>query len=284
MQPIHSGWNNQLQELHDAVSQARIALVQDAQMQTWRTTTKQEQSSPDISFTKPELHGMNKLHPLVWKRTLQNCGDSPGCLTKITKRSGRQSLSHRTSTWHKWEPHTVSHVPRGEHSETPQRKNKACQKRNKKHLSENIPADGCMNDAIQKDILEAKIRTLNTKKAIWSFTWGLPALWETILPIYKKRKYKKHPSSYRPISLLSYLGKLLERIINTRLMAHLEANNILSPTQSGYRKHRRPTSTTRTINRECLLEKDCGSVIRLSKAFDKAWREGLLLKVLKTGM
>ena len=54
----------------------------------------------------------------------------------------------------------------GEHSETPQRKNKACQKRNKKHLSENIPADGCMNDAIQKDILEAKIRTLNTKKAI----------------------------------------------------------------------------------------------------------------------
>ena len=68
----------------------------------------------------------------------------------------------------------------------------------------------------------------------------VPALWKkaTLIPFYKKRKYKKHPSSYRPISILSCLGKLLERIINTRLMAHLEANNILSPTQSGYGKHR----------------------------------------------
>ena len=47
------------------------------QMQTWRTTTKQEQSSPAISFTKPELHGMKKLHPSIW--TLQNSGDSPSC-------------------------------------------------------------------------------------------------------------------------------------------------------------------------------------------------------------
>mgnify|MGYP006890607247 CR=1 FL=1 len=53
----------------------------------------------------------------------------------------------------------------GEHSETPQRKNKACQKRNKKQLSENIPADGCMTDAIQKDELEAELGTLRNKKA-----------------------------------------------------------------------------------------------------------------------
>ena len=35
----------------------------------------------------------------------------------------------------------------------------------KKQLSENIPADGCMTDAIQKDELEVEIRTLKTKKA-----------------------------------------------------------------------------------------------------------------------
>ena len=52
----------------------------------------------------------------------------------------------------------------------------------------------------------------------------------TIIPIYKKAKDKKHPSSYRPISLLSCLGTLLERIINTRLRTHLEANNTISPT------------------------------------------------------
>ena len=34
----------------------------------------------------------------------------------------------------------------------------------KKQLSENIPAGGCMTDAIQKYELEAEIRTLKTKK------------------------------------------------------------------------------------------------------------------------
>ena len=43
---------------------------------------------------------------------------------------------------------------------------KACQKRNiNKQLSENIPTDGSMTDAIQKDELETEIRALTTKKA-----------------------------------------------------------------------------------------------------------------------
>jgi len=115
-----------------------------------------------------------------------------------------------------------------------------------------------MSDATQKDELEAEIRTLKNKKAdgvtilhlvpstkkailaLFNKPWKsgtFPALWEKS-PIYKKGNDQKHLSSYIPISLLSCLGKLLERIINTRLMAHLEANNILSPTHSGYRKHR----------------------------------------------
>jgi len=107
--------------------------------------------------------------------------------------------------------------------------------------------------------------------ALFNKSWEcgtVPVLWEnaTIIPIYKKGKYKKHPSRYRPISLLSCLGKLLERIINSRLMVHIEANNTISPTQwlQETQKHRRPTSTTRTRNRECLpgKENDCGKVWR----------------------
>ena len=68
----------------------------------------------------------------------------------------------------------------------------------------------------------------------------MPSLWKEaeIIPIAKKGKEKKDPNSYRPISLLSCVGKLLERMVNRRLIYFLEANNVLTPTQTGYRKFR----------------------------------------------
>ena len=39
----------------------------------------------------------------------------------------------------------------------------------------------------------------------------------TIIPIHKNGKDKKNTNSYQPISLLSCLGKLLEKVINKRL-------------------------------------------------------------------
>ena len=66
------------------------------------------------------------------------------------------------------------------------------------------------------------------------------AVWKEaiVIPVPKKGKDKKNPRSYCPISLLSCVGKLLERMINRRLINHLESNSVLSPMQTGYRKHR----------------------------------------------
>ena len=46
------------------------------------------------------------------------------------------------------------------------------------------------------------------------------------------------PHSYRPISLLSHLGKGLERIVNCRLMHDLESHQVSSPYQFGFRAGR----------------------------------------------
>ena len=54
----------------------------------------------------------------------------------------------------------------------------------------------------------------------------------------QKREKTSGSFSYRPISLLSCVGKLLERIINKRLTQHLESNSALVSTQTGYRKFR----------------------------------------------
>ena len=54
---------------------------------------------------------------------------------------------------------------------------------------------------------------------IFNHSWikgVVPAVWKEaiVIPVPKKGKNKKNPRSYRPISLLSCVGKLLERMIN----------------------------------------------------------------------
>ena len=71
-------------------------------------------------------------------------------------------------------------------------------------------------------------------------TSTFPPMWKIaeVIPLLKPSKDPSLPLSYRPISLLSALGKILEKIMNSRLVWYLESNNILSNTQYGCRKGR----------------------------------------------
>jgi len=48
---------------------------------------------------------------------------------------------------------------------------------------------------------------------------------------------KDQRSNYRPISNLSLISKIIERIVKVRLTDHLSSNNLLNPHQSVYCKH-----------------------------------------------
>jgi hypothetical protein len=56
-----------------------------------------------------------------------------------------------------------------------------------------------------------------------------------IKPLYKKGN-KKDVSNYRPISLLTSLPKMLEKVVQARLLDYLHKNNIISKEQYGFRK------------------------------------------------
>ena len=59
-----------------------------------------------------------------------------------------------------------------------------------------------------------------------------------ISPLLKKPTLDKDElSNYRPISNLSLLSKITERVIRARLSDHLTSNNLLNPHQSAYCKH-----------------------------------------------
>ena len=57
-----------------------------------------------------------------------------------------------------------------------------------------------------------------------------------VIPLIKNGN-KSDFSNYRPISLLSQFSKILEKIFNERLQQFLNANNILSNSQYGFRAH-----------------------------------------------
>ena len=120
-----------------------------------------------------------------------------------------------------------------------------------------------LNSTLKISELNSAIRSLKPKKApgpdgvsndmlkhlgpmarkmlleIFNRSWNkglVPEVWKTayLVPVLKKGKDKTNPSSYRLISLLSCVGKLMERVITRRLTWFLETNNVFSPSQTGY--------------------------------------------------
>ncbi|CAH0384773.1 unnamed protein product [Bemisia tabaci] len=105
-----------------------------------------------------------------------------------------------------------------------------------------------------------------------------------IIVFHKNGKPERNPSSYRPISLLSSIAKLWERLYLPRLLKVINIKNILPDIQFGFRaKH----STIEQIHRvtnfiEKALEKGeyCVSAfLDVAQAFDKVSHK-LLIKML----
>ena len=103
--------------------------------------------------------------------------------------------------------------------------------------------------------------------------------------IPKKESNLSNPTDYRPINLLSCIGKLAERIIKNRLYSFLESNKLLSSAQSGFRNFRgtgdnllfMTQKIQESLNRG---KKVCGIYFDISKAFDKVWHAGLIYKLI----
>ena len=93
----------------------------------------------------------------------------------------------------------------------------------------------------------------------------------------------------RPISLLNLDGKILDRILNDRLTAHLKNNDLNNDRQHGF-THKRGTQTAimtfhETISKNLGLKHKVDIVCRdVSKAFDKIWHTGLKYKLTEINL
>lgn len=118
-----------------------------------------------------------------------------------------------------------------------------------------------------------------------------PEAWKQscVVPIPKFGKNKNDPGSYRPISLTSHPGKLMEGMVKARLEHFLESKNLLNPFQSGFRKGRSTLDQLARLVHDIQYAKNRGrSVLAifldLTSAFDLTWTRGILYKLKEYGI
>ena len=109
-------------------------------------------------------------------------------------------------------------------------------------------------------------------------------------PLLKKPNLDRQDfASYRPVANLSFLSKVIERIVSARLQSFLNDNNLQDNFQSAYReKHSVGTALLRVQN-DILTEMDSGKVtglilLDLSSAFDTVDHVILLERLQSMGI
>lgn len=67
---------------------------------------------------------------------------------------------------------------------------------------------------------------------------NIPNAWleGVIIPIYKHKGDSNVAANYRPITILSCLGKLFTAVLNQRLTKYLDENETVNENQAGFRK------------------------------------------------
>jgi hypothetical protein len=118
---------------------------------------------------------------------------------------------------------------------------------------------------------------------------AFPREWK--LAIIKPIPKTKNPDSckdYRPVSILSVLGKILEKLVHKQLCDYLDSNGLFDTHQSGFRKNHSTTTAILKVTddvRKAMDKREFTIMVLFdfSKAFDKVQHSLLLAKLKLLG-
>ena len=109
-----------------------------------------------------------------------------------------------------------------------------------------------------------------------------------VTPIYKKGP-PENRGNYRPISLTSVIGKLLEGVIKNKIVDHIEQNNLFRNSQHGFRQGRSCLTNLLEFFHQLFITYDQSRAVDIiyldfQKAFDKVPHKRLLVKINALGI
>ena len=95
--------------------------------------------------------------------------------------------------------------------------------------------------------------------------------------------------NYRPISLLSVVSKVFEKLVKNRIIDHLENCGIFSDIQYGFRSFRSTAGLMTVVSDKIARVFSRSGAARfvaldISKPFDRIWHAGLLHKLTSNGI
>lgn len=145
--------------------------------------------------------------------------------------------------------------------------------------------DGIPNIVLKN--LTNKALILLTKIVNACFNLGhFPTKWKLakVFPIPKPGKKLEDPSNYRPISLLSCIAKVVEKVLLNKINEYIEQKNIIPNFQFGFRLDHSTTDALIRFNEHLAIAKNkkyhtIAIFLDIEKAFDTVWHDKLIQKL-----
>ena len=108
-----------------------------------------------------------------------------------------------------------------------------------------------------------------------------------VIPLYKK-KSKTDPGNYRPVSILTIVSKILERVTYNQIESYMKSENLFYSFQSGFRSSFSTDTCLTHLTDQIRFQMDRGFytgmvMIDLQKAFDTVDHDILLQKLKALG-
>ena len=117
-----------------------------------------------------------------------------------------------------------------------------------------------------------------------------PDCWKvsSVVPVFMNAGERPTAKNYRPVSLLSVVSEVFEKLVNNRIVNHLETCGLFTDFQYGFRSSQSTADLltvasdriARAFNRSGATR---AVALDISRAFERVWHAGLLQKLKSYG-
>ena len=114
-----------------------------------------------------------------------------------------------------------------------------------------------------------------------------PDCWKvsSVVPVLKNIGERSTAKNYRPVSLLSVVSKVFEKLVTTRIVDYLEKSGLFSNFQCGFRSSQSTADLLKVVSDRIAgtLNRSGASqdvALDIFKAFDRVWHSCILHKLV----